>query len=201
MGQKISDEKISHEIYSGKIDCVVQSNNNHCFQNHNKVIKIPIQYENKRKRSIINQDKDYISLNDNSKQYLDDYLEDVLQEEIVKALTLLDLESFVLKGFDTEREFDILVLVPKYKLIINIEAKKGSPHKTLKNFGKAAKQSKIRFDIIKKLIKSDWMFAKTVCLSTSKQEMENLNTPKPCETCCEYIIWKDDILKGIIMII
>ena len=128
-------------------------------------------------------------------------MEDVLQEEIVKAMTLLDLESFVLKGFDPEREFDILVLVPKCKLIINIEAKNGSPHKTLKNLDKASEQLKIRLDIIKKLIKSDWMFAKTVCLSISKQEMEDLNTPRPCETCCKYILFKDDILEGMIMII
>ena len=85
-------------------------------------------------------------------------------------------------------EWDTLVILPQYKLIINIEVKRGSNLGKLKD---AATQTKQHNNIFQKVfgssISNDWKFLRGAC-------MPNLEIPaaeiSPCKYCKKFILHK-----------
>ena len=162
-----------------------------------------------------------------SNQYLAKYLEDVLLQEIVHSLRAKGLEAFVFNGLSLkceveeekkEYEIDTLVFLPEYKLIINLEVKRGQEKNCWKNLKKASNQLRKHLELFKTTVTLDWIFVKAACLAASKESLhKNSKTKqkknykpsddkptndkrtdkKPCDYCSKFIIWKENIISGI----
>ena len=194
---KISEEPIDKDIneeQKEELEKFEQNNRDCCFENHNDVMKIPIQYDIVAKPALIKS-------TDELHQHLNSYLEDVLLQDIVNSLRELGLKSLIVKGlFLKEFELDILIFLPKYRLVIIIEAKRGKEKNCLTNLYKASQQVGKRQDTIKSELKSDWIFVKAACLAAPKKNLGKYaseHKPKPCHNCSKFILWNEDINSGI----
>ena len=88
-------------------------------------------------------------------------------------------------------EWDILIILPQWKSIINIEVKRGSGFHPLKT---AAKQTDIHLGIFKRIfgahLSSEWKFTKAACTPNMYLTGER----KPCEYCTQFILSASEIL-------
>ena len=89
-------------------------------------------------------------------------------------------------------EWDSLIILPAYKMIINIEVKSGSGNDPLKS---AASQTNLHLSIFKRIfgsiLSNEWKFVKAAC--TPNLELENV----PCTYCKQFIVTADDLLNFI----
>ena len=86
-------------------------------------------------------------------------------------------------------EWDTLVVLPEFKLIMNIEVKSGQ----LPALKKASKQTVDHLKFFKKMfgavLSKEWKFLKGACTPNLKVE----NGDSPCEYCRQYVISANDI--------
>ena len=86
-------------------------------------------------------------------------------------------------------EWDSLVIIPEFKLMINIEVKRGKGFNSLK---KAASQTKIHLSIFKKifgsLLSDGWKFVKAAFTPS----LELTEDKQPCEECKQFILQQVD---------
>ena len=93
-------------------------------------------------------------------------------------------------------EWDSLLVLPAYKMIINIEVKSGSGIDALKS---AASQTNLHLSIFKKifgsLLSNEWKFVKAAC--TSNLKYESIKEYIPCTYCKQFLVTADDLLNFI----
>ena len=88
-------------------------------------------------------------------------------------------------------EYDSLIILPEFKLIINIEVKRGSCLKVLKD---AADQTKKHFSFFMRvfgsLLSTQWKFVKAACIPNliPKEKI-------PCNNCNNFYVKNKDILN------
>jgi hypothetical protein len=89
-------------------------------------------------------------------------------------------------------EWDSLVIIPEFKIMINIEVKRGKGFNSLK---KAASQTKIHLSIFKKifgsLLSDGWKFVKAAFTPS----LELTEDKQPCEDCKQFILQQVDYLN------
>ena len=95
---------------------------------------------------------------------------------------------------DSSMEWDELVVLPKYKLIINIEVKSGAQIQALK---KASSQTVKHLGFFKKMfgavLSHEWKFVKGAC--TPNLEVDSGDSP--CKYCRDFIVSASDMVDMI----
>ncbi len=95
---------------------------------------------------------------------------------------------------DSSMEWDELVVLPKYKLIINIEVKSGAQIQALK---KASSQTVKHLGFFKKMfgavLSHEWKFVKGACTPN----LEEVSGDSPCKYCRDFIVLASDMLDMI----
>ncbi len=90
---------------------------------------------------------------------------------------------------DSSMEWDTLVVLPQFKLIINIEVKSGQ----IQALKKASRQTVDHLKFFKKMfgavLSEEWRFLKGACTPNLKLE----NGDSPCEYCRMYVVSDKDI--------
>ena len=121
---------------------------------------------------------------------ISDHYEFILCQQIVQAVKELDLDGCVITGLYVRDirsgpnfqkfanfEIDTVLVIPKYKLIVDIEVKYSNS-----KLKKASNQTKKHADAFK-FISKDWQFVKAACVLNLERE-----TKKICTNCSKFII-------------
>ena len=99
---------------------------------------------------------------------------------------------FTFKVQKVSMEWDILILLPQWKLIINIEVKRGAGLSPLKH---AVKQTEFHLDIFRKIfgahLSSEWKFIKAACTPNLHLTGES----NPCDYCTQFILSGSEMLN------
>ena len=128
---------------------------------------------------------------------ISDHYEFILCQQIVQAVKELDLDGCVITGLYVRDirsgpnfqkfanfEIDNVLVIPKYKLIVDIEVKYSNS-----KLKKASNQTKKHADAFK-FISKDWQFVKAACVLNLERE-----TKKICTNCSKFIITEKQLGK------
>ena len=100
-------------------------------------------------------------------------------------------QLYDLKVQENSSEWDSLIVIPNYKLIINIEVKSGKSWEVLKS---ASNQTKKHHNFLNKVfgcvLSEDWKFLRSVCMPHYKFEGDTT----PCNNCRKYLLGTTEML-------
>ena len=123
---------------------------------------------------------------------MDKKVKSVEDEDLLKSFYCYQWYNFNVQ--ECMVEWDTLMIIPKFRTVVNIEVKKGSGMEVLKD---AAEQTEIRYQFFKKvfgaILSDDWIFIKGVCMPNLQEKTDEKETTPPCSYCNQHIVSSEHI--------
>ena len=123
---------------------------------------------------------------------MDKKVKSVEDEDLLKSFYRYQWYNFNVQ--ECMVEWDTLMIIPKFRTVVNIEVKKGSGMEVLK---KAAEQTEIRYQFFKKvfgaILSDDWIFIKGVCMPNLQDKTDEKETTPPCSYCNQHMVSSEHI--------